>query len=842
MPISPLTLNRRKPTLAEIIAQIDRGLIMSTRTTLATATSLYVDAPFGYDEYLDDIITQYEAAGWLKVQVRRGKNRLQDKLEFFSFEYTPVADVKPLPVVSVSAEEYAITAGGQVLLGINAAPVADGAPIALVEIYQGNTLLISSTVQSSLPFLWQNVPAGTHIVTGKVTDSKGNVGISTPITITAAIVVIPPVVNQPPTVTLTSNSTAIAAGESVTLTATANDFDGRLASLSIYEGTTLLTAASLGVNSITATLPFVWTNIPAGTHTLTAKAIDNEGLVTISTAINVVAVPVVVVVPVVVTPPTQFNLLVPITADYWYNSSIARPSSGRTIHAALSVLKINLNGATTVAINAVNTGGGSMLVLDGATVKGSMDTGTYTFTGLSGGTLTTIAGAQQRSYEEGEVGGSDVLNITLGNEVLGNFIAPAQATTAIVVIGDSISNGSGASQPQLTGWTAKLRDANTRATYVTGYGSSQGVVIGAQANWTNLKAQISAALAGATNKVIVWALGSNDAMGAHSPGACTLADYMTSFNAFLANTEAEFPDISRIIFTPIYRRGEATVVNGFGWHMQDLRDAEVAAVYNKHKTYLLDGLPVCLDSDIGGDGAHPVDSGHQKIATAVATAVDSVIAGVYVQPVPIVTPPVVVTPPTGISVTNRGVEWVTLVNASVSGNRVYKTGLNIGWDSNAVASCSMSTTPGAGEKARVSVSNITVPVSNSPDYPAAFIGLTNTIITDPLSYVTIKHGLYWNTSIIRVFENGVFKTSAPKPNTPFSVAVVATDSFVSYEVDGLVIYTSALPAVYPYLVVSAFDSNDAGGHGISEVVGATITGVNVTLPVAQTVPVMIISG
>lgn len=178
MPISPLTLNRRKPTLTEIIAHVDRGLIMSTRTTLATATSIYVDAPFGYDEYLDDIIVQYEAAGWLKVQVRRGKSRLQDKLEFFSFEYTPPAEEAPSPVVSLSGDIHTVTSGSTILFGISAQQVDPKVPIAKVELFEGANLLDVNILVESFSYTWRSDQPGTYSFFARVTDAKGQVGVS----------------------------------------------------------------------------------------------------------------------------------------------------------------------------------------------------------------------------------------------------------------------------------------------------------------------------------------------------------------------------------------------------------------------------------------------------------------------------------------------------------------------------------------------------------------------------------------------------------------------------------------------------------------------------------------
>ncbi|MGV3540397.1 MAG: Ig-like domain-containing protein [Rufibacter sp.] len=74
----------------------------------------------------------------------------------------------------------------------------------------------------------------------------------------------------------------------ITLEATATDTDGNITKVEFYNGNQLLGTAT--------TLPFqfTWQNAPVGTHTLTAKAYDNEGFFTVSGArmITVNAAPV----------------------------------------------------------------------------------------------------------------------------------------------------------------------------------------------------------------------------------------------------------------------------------------------------------------------------------------------------------------------------------------------------------------------------------------------------------------------------------------------------------------------------------------------------------------------
>ena len=70
--------------------------------------------------------------------------------------------------------------------------------------------------------------------------------------------------------------TTVTWGQSVTITATAADSDGTIARVEFYDGTT-----KIGEDA-TAPYEFTWTNAPAGTRTITARAFDNAGGSTVS--------------------------------------------------------------------------------------------------------------------------------------------------------------------------------------------------------------------------------------------------------------------------------------------------------------------------------------------------------------------------------------------------------------------------------------------------------------------------------------------------------------------------------------------------------------------------------
>lgn len=88
---------------------------------------------------------------------------------------------------------------------------------------------------------------------------------------------IPPVVD----ITVPSNNSSFSTIETVTVNATASDADGEVVFVSFMDGTDLI-----GTDS---TIPYSveWSGMKAGTHNITARATDDKGLSTLSTAVTV---------------------------------------------------------------------------------------------------------------------------------------------------------------------------------------------------------------------------------------------------------------------------------------------------------------------------------------------------------------------------------------------------------------------------------------------------------------------------------------------------------------------------------------------------------------------------
>jgi|GEM_PF-717423 len=183
------------------------------------------------------------------------------------------------PTVSLTAptNNSTFTAPADITINATAAD-ADGS-VTQVAFYNGSTLLGTDT-SSPYSFSWTNVAAGTYSLTARATDNQGAVTTSSAISITVNSQTS---TNTPPIVSLTApaNNATYTAPATVTISATAADTDGTVTQVAFYNGSTLLGTDTSSPYS------FSWTNVAAGTYGLTARATDNLGAVTTSSAISI---------------------------------------------------------------------------------------------------------------------------------------------------------------------------------------------------------------------------------------------------------------------------------------------------------------------------------------------------------------------------------------------------------------------------------------------------------------------------------------------------------------------------------------------------------------------------
>ena len=169
---------------------------------------------------------------------------------------TPSATVTvgAAPIITLSAPTTPLAAPASVALS-----AATTGTLTQVEFYNGATLLSTDTT-APYDFTWTNVPAGTYTLTAKAIATNGLTATSAPATVT---------VGAAPTIALTAPTTPLAAPASVSLSATTT---GTISQVEFYNGATLLST------NTTAPYAYTWTNVPAGSYTVTAKAIATNGL------------------------------------------------------------------------------------------------------------------------------------------------------------------------------------------------------------------------------------------------------------------------------------------------------------------------------------------------------------------------------------------------------------------------------------------------------------------------------------------------------------------------------------------------------------------------------------
>jgi RHS repeat-associated protein len=188
--------------------------------------------------------------------------------------------INAAPTVSiatpVSGSSYTAPAG--INLTANA---ADDVGVQKVEYFNGAALIGTATTPP-YAYAWNNVAAGGYTLTAKATDNLGAATFSAQVSIT-----VNPSPNIPPTVSLAApaNGSVTTAPATVVLIADAGDSDGSIQQVEFYNGANLLGT------STSAPYTYTWNNVAAGSYTLSAKATDNRGAVTASSAATITVNP-----------------------------------------------------------------------------------------------------------------------------------------------------------------------------------------------------------------------------------------------------------------------------------------------------------------------------------------------------------------------------------------------------------------------------------------------------------------------------------------------------------------------------------------------------------------------
>lgn len=186
----------------------------------------------------------------------------------------PVAvSVNGAPSASIAEPPHGAVFLAPATLTVSASAADADGGIAKVDFYAGTALIGTAT---AMPFTiqWPNVASGIYSLTAIATDVHGASTTSPAVSIK---------VNAPPTLSLISptNNATFSAPANITLTADVVDSDGSIAKVEFFSGTTLIATRSAAPYSI------VWTGVPQGSYSLTARATDDLGAIVASTLVNV---------------------------------------------------------------------------------------------------------------------------------------------------------------------------------------------------------------------------------------------------------------------------------------------------------------------------------------------------------------------------------------------------------------------------------------------------------------------------------------------------------------------------------------------------------------------------
>lgn len=181
------------------------------------------------------------------------------------------------PTVAITAPTSGTSYTAPASMNIQATASDSDGSVTRVEFYRGSTL-IGSDSTSPYSVGWNNVSAGSYTLTARAYDDDGATRTSSSVSVTVTTST-----NQPPSVSITSptSGSAFTAPANVTVAATASDSDGTVARVDFYVGSLLIGSDT------TAPYTASWSNVAAGSYSLTAVARDNGNATRTSSAVSV---------------------------------------------------------------------------------------------------------------------------------------------------------------------------------------------------------------------------------------------------------------------------------------------------------------------------------------------------------------------------------------------------------------------------------------------------------------------------------------------------------------------------------------------------------------------------
>ena len=218
-------------------------------------------------------------ANGLATAVAAGTTTLSAALTGVTGSSTLTVTANP-PTVALTSPLNGASYTAPATVTLAASVTANGHAITKVQFYNGATLLGEDT---SAPYslTWSNVSAGSYSLSAQAVYDAGSTVASSPANVT--------VTNPPPTVALTSplSGASYTAPATVTLAASVTANGHAITKVQFYNGATLLGEDTSAPYSLT------WSNVSAGSYSLSAQAVYDAGstVASSSVSINVTGLP-----------------------------------------------------------------------------------------------------------------------------------------------------------------------------------------------------------------------------------------------------------------------------------------------------------------------------------------------------------------------------------------------------------------------------------------------------------------------------------------------------------------------------------------------------------------------
>ncbi len=183
------------------------------------------------------------------------------------------------PQVSLVSPAAGSVVGAPATVTIAADAVDPEGALARVEFYLNGTNKVGELSAAPFSITVSNLPAGVYQLVAVAHDALGAFGTSRSVQL---------IVNAAPSVRISSpgSGAVFGAPASIPITVSASDTDGNVTRVELYVDGVLLA----GLTS--APYAYLWTNVAAGSYTLTARAVDNRGATNASVPIVISVVPV----------------------------------------------------------------------------------------------------------------------------------------------------------------------------------------------------------------------------------------------------------------------------------------------------------------------------------------------------------------------------------------------------------------------------------------------------------------------------------------------------------------------------------------------------------------------